>query len=755
MVSSLTVVDPGSTLGADSGKPDTKSKPAAQPYRADLDGLRGVAILLVACFHIWFGRVSGGVDVFLTLSGYFFIGSLLRHAITAQSPRMTYRDTLDPWPRVSRLLKRLLPALYAMLIGVAVLTVVVIGQSRWIDIGKQIVASALYYQNWFLAKNSQDYLAASSTNSPLQHIWSMSVQGQFFLGMMLIALFSAGLLKLAAKPLARLGTERSVKFLVGLGVLGLAAMSFYWAAMRHGVDQPFNYYDTFSRVWEPLAGGLLAVWMPRTRVPNWIRNAVGVAALALILTCGWWIDGVAQYPGPWALVPVGSTVALIWVGATALTKPLPNGEVQEQPVVSRMLATPQGIWLGNIAYSLYLIHWPLLIFYLTWRNKNHANFVEGTVLLVLSVLLAWLCKRYIEDPVRYSRRPLPLLREAASPPAPNVARRRGWFRRHVLTYSTIVMALLVVGVTAVGVGGKAWSWHVMSQRVDTRTLNPHDYPGARALLDGWPVPDRPPRPAPNVAEFDFPETSTDGFMSNFLDNEIHVGVYGDRNAKRTISLAGGSHAEMWISAMDILGKRYGFKVKTYLKMGCALTTERIPKKSGTDNPYPECYDWGQRVVAAIIADNPDAVMTTTTRPRDRAPGDWMPDDYKPIFESFMNAGIPVIGVRDTPWPRDKHGEGFITPACLSEGGNAISCGTRRASALSPTDPSIPFAQAHPKLFHRIDMTAGVCDAVWCPAIVGNVVVYKDYHHLSATYVRSLTDELGRQLREQIDWIGGP
>lgn len=739
MVSSLTVVDPA-------------AKPVASPYRADLDGLRGVAILLVACFHIWFGRVSGGVDVFLTLSGYFFIGSLVRHAVNSQSPRMSYRDAIDPWPRFSRLLKRLLPALYAMLIGVAVLTVVVIGQSRWIDIGKQVVASALYYQNWFLAKNSQDYLAASSTNSPLQHIWSMSVQGQFFAGMLLLALLVAGLLKLAAKPLARVGTERSVRFIVGLGVLGLAAMSFYWAAMRHGVDQPFNYYDTFSRVWEPLAGGLLAIWMPRMRVPDWIRNTVGVIALALILSCGWWIDGVAQYPGPWALVPVGSTVALIWVGATALPRPGPDGP-QPQPAVSRMLAAPQGIWLGNIAYSLYLIHWPLLIFYLSWRDKNHANFAEGTVLLVVSVLLAWLCKRYIEDPVRYSRRPVPLLREAT--PAPNVARRRGWVRRHVLTYSTAVMALLLVGVTAVGVGGKVWAWHVMSQRVDTRTLNPHDYPGARALLDGWPVPDRPARPALNVAEFDYPETSTDGFMSNFLDNEIHVGVYGDRTAKRTISLAGGSHAEMWISAMDILGKRYGFKVKTYLKMGCALTTERIPKKSGTDNPYPECYDWGQRVVAAIIADNPDAVMTTTTRPRDRAPGDWMPDDYKPIFESFMNAGIPVIGVRDTPWPRDKHGEGFLTPVCLSEGGNAISCGTRRASALSPTDPTIPFAREHPRLFHRIDMTAGVCEPVICPAIVGNIVVYKDYHHLSATYVRSLTDELGRQLRDQIDWIGQP
>ena len=237
--------------------------------------------------------------------------------------------------------------------------------------------------------------------------------------------------------------------------------------MRHGVDQPFNYYDTFSRAWEPLAGGLLAIWMPRTRVPNWLRNAVGVIALGLILTCGWWLDGVAEYPGPWALVPVGSTIALIWVGATA-PGPIrsPDGQTQPQPEVSRMLATPQGIWLGNIAYPLYLIHWPLLIFYLTWRDKNHANFVEGTALLVLSVLLAWLCKRYIEDPVRYSRRrsrcaarqpgdstqcgPQPQL---GTPPCPDLQHRRDGAaarRRHR------------------GRGRrKVWAWHVMSQRVDT------------------------------------------------------------------------------------------------------------------------------------------------------------------------------------------------------------------------------------------------------------------------------------------------
>ncbi|MFT4201208.1 acyltransferase family protein [Gordonia sp. (in: high G+C Gram-positive bacteria)] len=745
----------GTLSSSRSGKSATASgAPSSAPaYRNDLDGLRGVAILLVACFHVWFGRVSGGVDVFLALSGYFFIGSLLRHAQAAQSPTMSFRDAANPWPRLKRLLKRLLPALYTVLIAIAILTVLVISQSRWIDIGKQIIASALYYQNWFLAENSRDYLAASAANSPMQHIWSMSVQGQFFVGVLLLALLATVLLKLAAKPLARFGTERAVRSIVGILVLGLASMSFYWANMRHGVDQPFNYYDTFARIWEPLAGGLLAIWMPKRFVPTWIRNAVGVIALLLILTCGWWINGVGQYPGPLALVPVGATVALIWVGATALSAPGPDGKAPAQPEVSQLLARPQGIWLGNIAYALYLIHWPLLIFYLVWRDKDHANFFEGSAILLLSVALAWLCKRYVEDPVRYSRAPEPLRKSAPE----HVDAHRSGRRRP--SYAASVIAVLLVGMVAVGAGTRAWTWYVMSQRVDTTTLNPHDYPGARALLNGWPVPDKPPRPAPNVAEFDYPETSKDGFMSNFLDNDIHVGVYGDTTATRTIALAGGSHAEFWITAMNILGKRYHFKVTTYLKMGCALTTERVPKKSGTDNPYPECYDWSQRVVRKIIAEKEagrlDAVMTNTTRPRDHQPGDWMPDAYKPIFEDFMDAGLPVIGVRDTPWPRDKRGEGFLTPECLAAGGDAESCGTRRASALSPTDPAIPYAEKHKDLFHRIDMTNGVCTADFCPAIIGNIVVYKDYHHLSATYVRSLTDELGRQLTAQIAWIGNP
>ncbi|AZG43745.1 acyltransferase family protein [Gordonia insulae] len=708
-------------------------------YRTDLDGLRGIAITLVACFHIWFGRVSGGVDVFLVLSGYFFIGSLLRHAIHSQAPHVAFRDTVNPWPRLKRLLRRLLPALFTVLIAVAVLTVIIIPQTRWVSIGRELVASALYYQNWHLALNSQDYLAASSANSPLQHIWSMSVQGQFFLVTLLVALAFAAVIKVAARLIAPLAEPRVIKALVGAAVLAVAAVSFYWAHMRMGVNQQFNYFDTLSRLWEPLAGGLLAIWLPSWRVPRWVRTIAAVVALALIITCGWWIDGVDSYPGPWALVPVGSTLLIIWAGATALERPRPGvDEPQALPPVNRMLASRWPVWLGTIAYSLYLWHWPLLIFYLTWRGKDHASVLEGVVLLTVSIGLAWLTKRYIEDPLRGGGRA-----------APARGRRDGhapW-----LTYTSVVTSILVVATVVTGVGIKLWDRHVSTMVVDTKNLDPRLYPGGRALLNAAPVPALDPQPSPLMVTQDFPETSTDGFMSNFEDPDIHVGVYGDPNATKTVALIGGSHAEMWISALNLIGQRNHFKVTTYLKMGCPMSTELVPKQNGV--PYPQCHDWVQRVTKKVIADKPDAVFTNSTRPRDYDPGDWVPPTYTPIFDDFIAAGIEVFGIRDTPWP--KNAEGLIdTPTCLANGGTATSCATRRDVALAPEDPALALEATRPT-FHALDLSDGVCDAQLCPAIVGNIIVYKDWHHLSATYVRSLADELGRQMAVAAPWTGPP
>lgn len=729
------------TRTADRPKPPTSSAAPAPVYRNDLDGLRGIAITLVACFHIWFGKVSGGVDVFLTLSGYFFVGSLLRHAITSQHPTVGLIETLNPWPRLKRLLRRLLPALFTVLIAITILTVLVIPQTRWTSIGNEVIASALYYQNWHLALNSQDYLAASSANSPLQHIWSMSVQGQFFVATLVAALLLAAALKVGARLLAPLGDPRVIRVVVGIAVFSVAAVSFYWAHMRMGVNQQFNYFDTLSRVWEPLAGGLLAIWLPKWRIPVWLRTIAALVALGLIISCGWWIDGVDQYPGPMALVPVGSTLLLIWAGATALERPRSPAAVPPSlPPVNRLLARREPIWLGNIAYSLYLWHWPLLIFYLSWREKDHASILEGVGLLAVSLLLAWGTKKFIEDPLRGGSR-------ASRTPGDShaTARHHRW-----LGYTSVVTSILVVATIVTGVGIKLWDRHVSTMVVDTKNLDPRLYPGARALLNGYPVPSLDPQPSPLMVTQDFPETSTDGFMSNFEDPGIHVGVYGDPNAKRTIALIGGSHAEMWISALHLLGQRNHFKVTTYLKMGCPMSTELVPKQNGV--PYPQCHAWVMDVMKKVKADKPDAVFTNSTRPRDYQSGDWIPDTYTPIFDEFLDAGIAVFGIRDTPWPHNAAGL-IDTPSCLAGGGNAETCGSPRRLVLDPSDPARAFATGRPN-FHPLDMSDGICTPDLCPAIVGNIIVYKDWHHLSATYVRSLTDELGRQMAAAVPWAGG-
>lgn len=734
----------------------TVTAPARQPsaaptaaYRTDLDGLRGIAIMLVACFHIWFGRVSGGVDVFLTLSGYFFIGSLLRHSIDSQSSSHSLWTTINPWPRLSRLLRRLLPALLTVLLSVLVLTVVVLPQTRWASIGHELIASALYYQNWYLALNSQDYLAASSANSPLQHIWSMAMQGQFFLATLLVALAFAGAIKVGARFIAPIANPRTIRILVFLALLGVAAISFYWAHMRMGVNQQWNYYDTLSRLWEPIVGGLAAIWLPGRRAPRWLRNVVAVIALGLIITCGIWINGVHSYPGPLALVPVGSTLALIWAGTAAPHRmgrhaQTADDDAAPMPAVNRALATRWPVWLGTIAYSLYLWHWPLLIFYLAWRDQDNASFAEGVGILAVSIGLAWLTKRFIEDPLRGGRR-APRTDSDADATTRVPVRRRP-------RYTAVVTTVLVVLTGSAAVGIEVWQRHVAGLTVDTADLDAREYPGARALLDGIPVPALPPQPSPLEVVKDFPETSTDGFMSNFEDPAIHVGVYGDPTATRTIALAGGSHAEMWITALNILGKRYKFKVTTYLKMGCPLSTEATPTMTN-GVPYPQCREWSDRVVDRLIAERPSAVFTNSTRPRDGRPGDWLPPTYTTVFDRFVQAKIPVLGIRDTPWPHNAQGL-IDTPTCLADGGTAESCATSRAAALDPIDPALAYAERNP-LFHSLDLSDGVCTAQLCPAVVGNIIVYKDWHHLSATYVRSLTDALGEQMGRALPWtVGG-
>ena len=708
---------------AESAAPAAGNRTAGS-YRHDLDGLRGIAIALVAMFHVWFGRVSGGVDVFLALSGFFFGGKLLRAALNPAS-------SLSPVPEVVRLVRRLLPALVVVLAGCAALTVLIQPQTRWETFADQSLASLGYYQNWELANTVADYLRAGEAVSPLQHIWSMSVQGQFYIAFLALVFGFAFLFR------RRLGNRLRMAFVMLLSALAVA--SFVYAIFAHQANQATAYYNGFARAWELLLGVLAGALVPYVRWPMWLRTATATVALAAVLSCGALIDGVKQFPGPWALVPVGAALLFILAGANRQADPTTSATL---PLPNRLLATGPLVRLGAMAYSLYLWHWPLLIFWLAYTGHAHANFFEGTAVLLISGVLAYLTTRFVEDPLRHRG-----AANAASQPVPVIP----WRTR--LRRPTMVLGS-VIGLLGVTLTATAFTWreHVSVERASGKELSglsSIDYPGARALVKHVRVPRLRMRPTVLEAQTDYPPSTRDGCISDFANASLITCTYGDKNSTRTIALAGGSHAEHWLTALDLLGRRHHFKVTTYLKMGCPLSTEKMPLVMGSNAPYPECRDWVPKAMAKVVADHPDYVFTTSTRPWNTKPGDVMPGTYVGIWQTFSDNNIPILAMRDTPW-MVKDGQPFNPSDCLAKGGDAISCGIKRSDVLADHNPTLDFVEQLPML-KPLDMSDAVCRADICPAVEGNVLVYHDAHHLSATYMRTMTNELGKQMATATGW----
>jgi peptidoglycan/LPS O-acetylase OafA/YrhL len=721
----MTIAPPRPAPATAPGRPSREARAsqgarASDHYRHDLDGLRGVAILLVAVFHVWFGRVSGGVDVFLALSGFFFGGRVLRTAMTPGA-------SLWPVPEVTRLVRRLLPALVIVLAAAAVLTIFIQPETRWETFADQSLASLGYYQNWELANTASDYLRAGEAVSPLQHIWSMSVQGQFYIGFLALIFGCAVVFRRI------FGRHMRIAFILLLSALTIA--SFVYAISAHNADQATAYYNSFARAWELLLGALVGALVTRLRLPMWLRTVIALIGLAAILACGALIDGVHEFPGPWALVPVGATMLFILSAANRMADPHTGGRM---PAPNRLLATAPFVALGAMAYSLYLWHWPLLIFYLSYTGYPRVNFVEGAAVLVVSGVLAWLTTKYVENPLRYRA-------SAASTPAVPL---RARLRRPTMVLGSVVV-LLAVALTATSF---TWREHVTIERSNGKELtglSSRDYPGARALLNKAKVPKLPMRPTVLEARNDLPRTTEDGCISEFDNVGVINCTYGDESATRTIALAGGSHAEHWITALDLLGRMHNFKVVTYLKMGCPLTTEEVPLVMGDNRPYPKCHEWNERVMDKLVADHPDFVFTTATRPWNIKPGDVMPANYLGIWQTLSNNNIPILAMRDTPW-LVRNGQPYFPADCLAEGGNAISCGVKRSDVLSPYNPTLDFVARFP-LLKPLDMSDAVCRQDICRAVEGNVLLYHDAHHISTTYMRTMTSELGRQIAIATGW----
>lgn len=224
----------------------------AARYQPEIQGLRALAVILVVIYHFWPGRLSGGyvgVDVFFVISGYLITAHLFKEASTRGSVRLGRF-----W---ARRIRRLLPLSLLVLLITAILTVLVLPSTEWQATRRQIIASALYVQNWILAEDSVDYSKLDQGATAVQHFWSLSVEEQFYvlwpLLLVIVLLVAAFFLK-GKEALTRSRVRRL--FLWTLGLLAGASLIFsIWFTAQ---DPAQAYFVTPTRIWEFAAGGLLA-----------------------------------------------------------------------------------------------------------------------------------------------------------------------------------------------------------------------------------------------------------------------------------------------------------------------------------------------------------------------------------------------------------------------------------------------------------------------------------------------------------------
>ena len=687
--------------------------------RREVQALRAIAVSAVVLYHLWPWMLPGGyagVDIFFVISGFLITAHLVREA-----DRTGRVNLPEFWARRAR---RLLPASLLVLAASALGTLLVVPTALWQQFLREIGASALYVLNWVLASDSVDYLAADNLASPVQHYWSLSAEEQFYLVWPLLVVLSFAI----AARLAR-GRSHAVLAIV-LGVV--TAASLVYSIVLTATDPSPAYFVTPARAWEFGLGGLLALvpgrFAPREAdAPERAPAIVSWLGLAAIVTTVVVYQPDTPFPGVAALLPALGTVAVIWAGTPRGFSP------------SRVFSLRPVQWLGDISYSLYLWHWPLVVL-VPFAVLHELVRNEKLVLLAVAILLGWLTKIAVEDP----------------------ARRMRWLvqsRARVTLGLTGAAMVVVIASTSFGYIQLENRFNAANDEATAIAAEQPTCFGANAYA--------PTSPDPCVNEKltgrIFPDIAAgqrDGVLpdnmrcrspsADFGLSKCEFGVPADE-ASLSIALIGDSHAEHWVPAVDRMADARSWHVDTYFKGGCpfsaVLRVEDLDKTDGA------CKWWNERVLIKLQKGDYDVVLTTQSTGHEfqKKPGETdMEAASRGLIEQWTKVeattGARVVAIRDNPKMQ------FNPSVCLGRLGSdpvsmADDCVTPQSTALLP-DPQI--AAGAESGIPVLDFTDFYCRDDVCPAVVGSVIVYRDDNHLGGTFSRSLAPYLEEKLRAALE-----
>jgi peptidoglycan/LPS O-acetylase OafA/YrhL len=662
--------------------------PAATPrvprkFRPDIEGLRAIAVVSVVLYHAGLGIPGGyvGVDVFFVISGFLITGQLLGSV---------GKGGLRSLPTFySRRIKRLLPASATVVIAVVVTARFFASPLQVRSIATDGIYTAFYGLNYRLATEGTQYLHQDDAVSPLQHFWSLGVEEQFYVGWPLLILASGLILKRLRTPV------------LAIALVALIAVSYRWSIEITAKSAPWAYFSLQTRAWELALGALVAVtagWL--VYLPRLLAEIAAFAGLVMVIGSCFVLSDASHYPGSIAAIPVGGAALVIAAGTGARCR------------VERILGESLMQCIGRISYSWYLWHWPMLI--MVPIMVGHSLTWPVRVLLVwLSVVVALLSYFYIEDPARRLSLPaLPWLGIGA-----------------VLSAAVVCAGLVVIANPPALVGGGADATVVRAEAgapVDLTAMK-------QAVASGVAV-NLAPRnltPTPATAAHDLPPADSTSCHANFATITQAACVYGDATGAHTAVLVGDSHADMWLPAFAAAGSQQGWRIVDWTKSSCPAANITV-FNSSLNRTYTECDTWRRDVLKRIAALKPDLVIVSGSENVVGAKvsaQEWSKDTLDTMNTLRSTSGAKVVLMQDVPVPA------YAMPACVASHLSSVTaCTFTTAKAYS-------FPGRHRQLatdaaqagYQVVNPEPWICTSTTCPAVVGNMLTYRDDTHLTATF----------------------
>jgi peptidoglycan/LPS O-acetylase OafA/YrhL len=671
-------------------------QPPPSGFRTDIQALRAVAVLAVVVNHLSAGWLTGGyvgVDVFFVISGFLITAHLDKEIVATGRVRHG--------AFYARRIRRLLPAALLVL-GVSVVAAYfLLPYPRWAATAEEAVASATYWENWLLSAKSVDYSAANTAASLVQHYWSLSVEEQFYLVWPLLLWVLAW---------------RRVR-LAGVAVIGAASLTF--SVHYTEVSPSEAYFVTPARVWEFALGALIALAGSRLVVPRVAAELASFAGFVLIAVAAVSYDHHTAVPGFLALVPTLGTALVIVAGQYP-------GRHWHTPVTA---SAPVQL-IGNISYSLYLWHWPLIVL---------APFVLGDALdagrvttpyllavLAASLVLAYLSKALVEDLGK------------------KVVRRTG-----------VTFAAMTVGMVAVVAAASTLNWtyerHVAQAERDATMYTAFSVipcHGAPAVDNSCPN---------RLGPADVVMMGPANQYYNNADECVQIDAYRAGDLKTTticdfsegepdaevVWLVGDSHAQHWQGALFDLAREQKWVLKLGLLGACPFADIDFAGLYGepeSEDITARCTEWTAGMVDVVSADRPTMVFTSffaRAEDADDGSGRSQTEQYRDGLETYWRTwsytGARVVVLVDPPLNSPAR-----DPNCVAlNPDDPVACAVDRATA-HPADPLTEVARTTdvPGVT-TVDLTRYFCDRDRCYAVVGNVAVYFDHDHMNLEFSRSL------------------